>query len=144
MKASLAPLLTTGLLLTGGIAHADALEARLYKNPSCGCCTAYARQMEAHGFDVEVIETQDIGSVKQAAGIPYGEGACHTIELEGYVIEGHVPFAAIDRLLEERPDIDGIGLAGMPTGTPGMPGPKQAPYEVKQFTDREASPWMTI
>ncbi|MFG6178874.1 DUF411 domain-containing protein [Halomonas sp. THAF12] len=136
--------LTTALLTLTGTAQAEALEARLYKSPSCGCCSAYARQLAERGVDVEVVETHDLGGVKQAAGVPYGEGACHTIELEGYVIEGHVPFAAIDRLLEERPDIDGIGLAGMPVGTPGMPGPQQAPFEVKQFDDRRATPWMTL
>jgi hypothetical protein len=61
-----------------------------------------------------------------------------------YVIEGHVPLAALEKLFEEQPDIDGIGLAGMPIGTPGMPGPQQEPYEVYQFTDKQDSSFMTL
>lgn len=144
MKLTLTPLVAAGLLLTTGIAHAEAMEARLYKDPNCGCCVEYARLMEEHGYQVESIDVANLGAVKHKAGIPYGEGACHTIELDGYVIEGHVPFAAIDRLLEERPDVDGIGLAGMPIGTPGMPGPKSEDWVVKTFNDGETSPWMTF
>ncbi|MCA9397751.1 hypothetical protein KC573_02890, partial [candidate division WWE3 bacterium] len=47
--------------------------------------------------------------------------------------------------LTEKPDVAGIGLPGMPIGTPGMPGRKTAPYEVYQLTkDGEMSPYMTI
>jgi hypothetical protein len=40
--------------------------------------------------------------------------------VDGYVIEGHVPAAEINRLLTERPDVVGIAVAGMPAGSPGM------------------------
>ncbi|WP_027967434.1 DUF411 domain-containing protein [Halomonas halocynthiae] len=144
MKRTIAPLVSASLLLATGFAHAESLNAQLYKDPNCGCCETYARLMEEHGYHVKSIDVANLGRVKQQAGIPYGEGACHTIELGGYIIEGHVPFAAIDRLLEERPDIDGIGLAGMPIGTPGMPGPKTEDWVVKAFNDGNTTPWMTF
>ncbi|SHF67965.1 Uncharacterized conserved protein [Modicisalibacter ilicicola DSM 19980] len=118
--------------------------ATLYKNPSCMCCDGYAEHLKAKGLDVEVIEDQELSQVKMDAGVPHGQGSCHTVMLGEYVIEGHVPFAAIDKLFDERPDVDGIALAGMPSGTPGMPGPKQAPYEVMSFENREASPFVTL
>ena len=40
--------------------------------------------------------------------------------MNGYVIEGHVPAAEIERMLREQPDVLGIAVAGMPIGSPGM------------------------
>jgi len=138
-------LVTTGLLFAAGTAQAALPdEATLYKNPQCGCCDAYARQLEALGVDVTIVDNVPVGEVKERAGLPYGLGSCHTIEMGEYVIEGHVPFAAVEKLFEERPDTDGIGLAGMPIGTPGMPGPKQDDWNVYQFRAGEAQPYMTL
>lgn len=147
MTARFTALLASTVVSIGALqAHADAVpdEAKLYKSPACGCCDGYADHLVSKGIDVEVIDTDNLHQIKQQAGLPYGEGACHTMEMGSYVIEGHVPFAAIDKLFETMPDIDGISLAGMPIGTPGMPGIKEEPYEVKSFTDREASPFMTL
>lgn len=142
---------TTSLLLSGalmfGAATAQAAmpdEATLYKNPQCGCCDGYARHLEEMDIAVTVIDDADLGQIKEASGVPYGLGSCHTVEMGGYVIEGHVPQAALERLFEEQPAIDGIGLAGMPIGTPGMPGPQQEPYEVYQFTDQQDASFMTL
>ncbi|WP_300273015.1 DUF411 domain-containing protein [Halomonas sp.] len=143
----LAPILLTSaaLLLGAGSAHAALPdEATLYKNPQCGCCDEYARHLEEWGVEVTIVDDVPVGQVKQDAGLPYGLGACHTIEMGEYVIEGHVPFAALEKLFEERPDTDGIGLAGMPIGTPGMPGPKQEAWNVYQFRNGEAAPFMTL
>ena len=138
-------LVTTGLLFVAGTAQAALPdEATLYKNPQCGCCDAYARQLEALGVDVTIVDNVPVGEVKERAGLPYGLGSCHTIEMGEYVIEGHVPFAAVEKLFEERPDTDGIGLAGMPIGTPGMPGPKQDDWNIYQFRAGEAQPYMTL
>ncbi|WP_458524748.1 DUF411 domain-containing protein [Onishia taeanensis] len=146
MQNVAAPLWLAGsLLLAASSAHAALPDsARLYKTPSCGCCETYARHLEARGIDVEVIDDQPIGQIKRAAGIPFGQGACHTVMMDGYVIEGHVPLAALEALFEQRPAIDGIGLAGMPQGTPGMPGPQLAPYDIYQFSDGQAAPFMTL
>ncbi|KGE79161.1 hypothetical protein CVH10_00120 [Halomonas sp. ND22Bw] len=138
-------LLTAGLALGATTAHAALPDtAILYKNPQCGCCDGYARHLERLGIDVTVVDDQPLGEIKQDAGVPYGQGSCHTVEMGDYVIEGHVPMAAVEALFAQRPDTDGIGLAGMPSGTPGMPGPQNAPYEVYQFRDQQASPFMTL
>jgi hypothetical protein len=88
-------------------------EATLYQNPQCGCCDAYARHLEELGVEVTIIDDVELGDIKQQAGVPYGLGSCHTIEMGEYWIEGHVPMEAVQALFEEQPDIDGIGLAGM-------------------------------
>lgn len=138
-------LISAALLLGAGTAQAALPdEATLYKNPQCGCCDEYARQLEARGVNVTVVDDVPLGQVKASVGLPYGLGACHTIEMGEYVIEGHVPFEAVEKLFEERPDTDGIGLAGMPIGTPGMPGPKQEAWNVYQFRAGEEQPFMTL
>lgn len=136
---------SSALLIGAGTAQAALPNAAtLYKNPQCGCCDEYARQLEALGVEVAIVDDVPIGQVKERVGLPYGLGSCHTIEMGEYVIEGHVPFAAVERLFEEQPDTDGIGLAGMPIGTPGMPGPKQDDWNVYQFRAGEAQPYMTL
>ncbi|MGQ4877668.1 DUF411 domain-containing protein [Billgrantia sp. LNSP4103-1] len=138
-------LLSATLLLGAGAAHAALPdEATLYKNPQCGCCDEYARQLEELGVTVHIVDDMDMGKIKQDAGLPYGLGSCHTVLMGDYAIEGHVPFEAIERLFQERPKVDGIGLAGMPIGTPGMPGPKREDWNVYQFTDQEPAPFMTL
>ena len=146
MKRLVPTLLVSSALLIGAGTAQAALPnaATLYKNPQCGCCDEYARQLEALGVEVAIVDDVPIGQVKERVGLPYGLGSCHTIEMGEYVIEGHVPFAAVERLFEEQPDTDGIGLAGMPIGTPGMPGPKQDDWNVYQFRAGEAQPYMTL
>lgn len=117
----------------------------LYKSPSCGCCSRHAAILEEVGFDVTIEKTDDMQSTKQKYNIPQGKESCHTSVIGDYVVEGHVPSEAIEKLLTEKPDIAGIGLSGMPIGTPGMPGQKQSPFEVYQLShDGEVSPYMTI
>ena len=119
-------------------------EPTLYKNPQCGCCDDYARHLEEMGVSVTIVDDVEVGTIKLEAGLPYGLGSCHTTLMGGYAIEGHVPLAAIEKLFEQRPAIGGIGLAGMPIGTPGMPGPKRGDWDVYRFTDQEPSPFMTL
>lgn len=97
----------------------------MHKSPNCGCCGRYGEYLEEKGYAVTVNETEDMDAVKEKLAIPSELKSCHTLEIGGYVIEGHVPKAAIAKLLAERPDIKGIGMAGMPTGSPGMPGLKK-------------------
>ncbi|AXY43169.1 DUF411 domain-containing protein [Halomonas sp. JS92-SW72] len=138
-------LLSAALLLGAGTAHAALPDkATMFKNPECGCCDEYARQLEARGVEVKIVDDIEVGKIKQRVGLPFGLGSCHTIQMGGYAIEGHVPFEAVEKLFEERPDTRGIGLAGMPIGTPGMPGPRQGDWDVYQFRDGEASPFMTL
>ncbi|NYS59359.1 DUF411 domain-containing protein [Vreelandella salicampi] len=146
MRRMTTTLLLSGSMLFGAVSAQAALpaEATLYKNPQCGCCDAYARHLEAQGIDVAIVDDVELGNVKLQAGVPYGLGSCHTIELGEYWIEGHVPMEAVTAMFDQQPDIDGIGLAGMPIGTPGMPGPQDAPYEVYAFTNQEDAPFMTL
>jgi len=100
----------------------------VYKSSTCNCCGVWTRYAEGAGLDLTVIETENVDEKKDQYGIPAELRSCHTTEVEGYFIEGHIPEEAIAKLLEERPDIAGIAMPGMPSGSPGMPGPKQGPF----------------
>ena len=91
--------------------------------------------MESHGFSAEVHETADLVSVKRRFGAPPALSGCHTVLIGGYVVEGHVPAADVERLLAERPPIVGIAVPGMPIGSPGMEvtGRPPVPYDVIAF-----------
>ncbi len=106
----------------------------LYKSPSCGCCGQYSAYLEGKGYDMDVKLENDMSVIKEQFGVPYGLESCHTMEVEGYVVEGHVPEEAIAKLLVEKPDIKGIGMGGMPSGSPGMPGPKNADFVIYEIT----------
>lgn len=105
-------------------------EATVYKDPNCGCCKDYVRYLEENGYAVKAIDTANLDAVKRQHGVSPRLAACHTSIIDGYVIEGHVPLAVIDKLLAERPDIRGVSLPGMPQGSPGMSGQKVAPSTV--------------
>ncbi|QIT54853.1 CopG family transcriptional regulator [Aquisalimonas sp. 2447] len=128
-------------LLVGGLAHADhdPLHATLYKNPQCGCCEAHADHLRGHGFTVDTEPTHEIPVLKHEHGVTREMAGCHTTLVDGYVVEGYVHADLIHRLLEERPEITGISLPGMPTGSPGMPGPKPEPLEVHAFDGEEVT-----
>ncbi|WP_231553137.1 DUF411 domain-containing protein [Novilysobacter defluvii] len=115
-------------------ADADGLPVMMvHRSPSCGCCGAWVDHVREAGFPVEVHEMDDLGEVKERLGIPYGKGSCHTAEVGGYAIEGHVPASDIKRLLEEKPDALGLVLPGMPMGSPGMemPDGRSRPFTVE-------------
>jgi len=95
----------------------------VHKSPDCGCCGVWVEHVRAAGFLVRVNDTEDMLAIKQRLGIPDEMLSCHTAEVEGYVVEGHVPVADIQRLLSERPTARGLVLPGMPIGSPGMEAP---------------------
>lgn len=103
------------------------------KSPTCGCCGAWIEHMRHAGFQVEVHDTEDVHSVKERVGVPFGKGSCHTAQIGGYFIEGHVPAGDVKRLLAERPDARGLAVPGMPAGSPGMemPDGRVQPYAVE-------------
>ena len=107
------------------------------KSPSCGCCQLWVEHMQDAGFTVDVVNTDDMGPIKQRVGIPYGKGSCHTAEVDGYFVEGHVPAIDIKRLLTERPKGKGLVVPGMPAGSPGMemPDGRVQPYVVEFVAD---------
>ncbi|OLO06687.1 MULTISPECIES: DUF411 domain-containing protein [unclassified Salinicola] len=138
-------LLSATLTLSAQFANAALPDkAILYKSPSCGCCAAYGEYLEERGVEVEVIETTSLSDTKARLGVPHGLGSCHTLEMGGYIVEGHVPGVALSRLFTERPDVKGISLPGMPAGTPGMPGDQVQALTVHQFGNDETQLFMTL
>jgi hypothetical protein len=91
--------------------------------------------MEENGYAVKVEDVNNLNAVKQNQQIPSQLQSCHTAIVDGYIIEGHVPVAEIERLLEERPDVAGLAVPGMPIGSPGMEvdGAADQPYDVIAF-----------
>ncbi|HZF98453.1 MAG TPA: DUF411 domain-containing protein [Pseudoxanthomonas sp.] len=108
-------------------------EVHVHKDANCGCCSLWVNHLRDAGFKVKVTDTLDMGAVKQRVGVPYGKGSCHTAEVGGYFIEGHVPVQDIKRLLAQRPAAKGLVLPGMPLGSPGMEVPSgvMQPYTVE-------------
>lgn len=120
----------------------------VYKSPTCGCCDLWVDHAEEHGFSVEtvnVVEYDELVATKREHGVDMDLGSCHTTLVGGYVVEGHVPGHVIRRLLDERPDIHGLAVPGMPIGSPGMEGPGARPYQVIAIgTDGSRSVYETV
>lgn len=134
MRSVGAVLVAASLALPGmAVTAAQMPEAEIYKGPFCGCCDAWAGIAREKGYEVIVRETEDLTSLKRHLGIPREMQSCHTTLVDGYVVEGHVPFDVLDRLLEERPNIRGIAVPGMPAGSPGMGGTKQRPITIYEL-----------
>ena len=132
----------TALLVSGGfVVHAEeTLKATLYKNPQCGCCEGYADYLRDNGFEVDVKPTNDLAEISSKAGVPADFQGCHTMFVDGYVVDGHVPVKTIRKLLSERPDVAGITLPGMPMGSPGMTGEKTEPFTIYSVTKEGEQP----
>ncbi|WP_462115079.1 DUF411 domain-containing protein [Lysobacter xanthus] len=107
----------------------------VHKSATCGCCTGWVEHLRKAGFAVTVDEREDLEPLKKRLGVPLGKGSCHTAEVDGLVIEGHVPADDIKRLLANRGDARGLVLPGMPMGSPGMevPGGRVQPYTVERI-----------
>ena len=126
------------------LTKADKQKIEVLKTPSCGCCYGYVLFLEEEKFAVKQTDMRSLHTVKKKYNIPLEMQSCHTSILGKYFIEGHVPLEAINKLLKEQPDIDGIALPGMPIGTPGMPGEKEEPFIIYQLVDGKSSVFMTI
>ncbi|WP_225769692.1 DUF411 domain-containing protein [Inquilinus sp. Marseille-Q2685] len=111
-------------------ALAEPIAATLYKNPQCSCCEGYAAYLRDNGFTVDVKPTNDLAQISAEAGVPAEMEGCHTMFVDGYVVDGHVPADIVKKLVSERPAITGITLPGMPMGSPGMGGEKSGPFTV--------------
>jgi len=137
------PLLTRRMMLTlvasaaagvaTGASAAPKPAIHVSKDPNCGCCTGWVQHLRNNGFTATVVDTKDMHAVKARLGVPEELASCHTAEIAGYVIEGHVPAHAIDRLLAEKPTARGLAVPGMPIGSPGMEGGRPEVYEVMLF-----------
>ena len=108
----------------------------VHRSPTCGCCGAWANHLRRAGFPVTIVNEADMAPAKSRSGVPDALQSCHTAFIDGYVVEGHVPVEAIEKLLAERPAILGIAVPDMPGGSPGMEvlGTRPDPFKVMTFT----------
>lgn len=114
-------------------------EATVHLSPACGCCIQHVRYMERAGVEVEVIEhsNAELDRIKDGYEIPQDYRSCHTIEVEGEIVEGHVPIGIMNDVVEERPEVDVVALPGMPQGSPGMPGTKSQEWTFFEIASGE-------
>jgi hypothetical protein len=135
-RAILAGLAATSALVgSTALAQGTLPKIVVTKDPNCGCCGGWVDHLRASGFVAEVIEDAALNRTKIRLGVPRDLGSCHTGEIDGYLIEGHVPASAIKRLLSQRPQARGLAVPGMPVGSPGMEvdGMEPETYEVILF-----------
>lgn len=102
----------------------------VFYSPTCSCCKTYIAYLRRNDFKVEALSTHDMLSIKEKYQIPSEMESCHTSVIGDYFIEGHMPIEAINKLLEEKPEISGISLPGMPVGSPGMGGVKRGLFTI--------------
>lgn len=131
------PVAVAALLVLAACSNvAQAATYTMYRDPGCGCCLSWAGHVE-EGMEAKVasVDSNDMAAIKTARGVPQELWSCHTMEVDGYIIEGHVPTEAVAKLLRERPaGVAGLSVPGMPLGSPGMEaGGRSQPYEVIAF-----------
>lgn len=131
------PILLAALavVLWSGIAAAaeQSKPLHVFKSASCGCCAEWIKHMTENGFTAkaEDVALSELARIKRDAGIKPEHSSCHTGQIGGYSIEGHVPASDVKRLLAEKPDAVGLSVPGMPIGSPGMEaGDTREPYDV--------------
>lgn len=105
----------------------------MHKSATCGCCSKWAARMREAGYIVEEIVEADMSAVKKRLGVPADMASCHTAEIDGYIVEGHVPSAGVTKLLKERPRAIGVAAPGMPGGSPGMEGAEPEEFTLYLF-----------
>jgi len=139
MKIGLLGVLLFGVAAQSVWAAPDSLIVDVYKSPTCGCCSKWVEHLKANGFTVRSHDTNDVVTHKARLGVPAGYGSCHTAQVGGYLVEGHVPAKDIKRLLKKKPRARGLVVPAMPMGSPGMEtdGRKDA-YDVF-LVDRDGS-----
>tara|TARA_Y100000310_G_C20699925_1_gene828783 strand:- start:6720 stop:7148 length:429 start_codon:yes stop_codon:yes gene_type:complete len=125
-------------------APSNGTTATVFKSPQCGCCVGFIGYLESDGYTVARRDTNAMDEIHRQHNIPSNIESCHTTIIGDYFVEGHVPMEAIDKLLTEKPDIDGIALPRMPSGSPGMPGPKRETWTIYALKDGKTSTFMTI
>jgi len=117
-------------LLLGAFATpalSETIHGTLYKDQHCECCEAHAEYLRKNGFDLKVEAVKNLAEMSIESGVPQGFQGCHIININGYVFEGHITSDIIKRLLAEHPqDVVGLSIPGMPSGVPGMEGPRDS------------------
>lgn len=125
----------------GGLSPAQGARVlTVHKTPGCGCCDGWAQHMRAAGFTVSVVETDVLDHIRRRAGVPDAMAGCHTGFIGPHVIEGHVPAAAVERLLSSPTPWAGIAVPGMPIGSPGMEVPDQTTETYQIWAWRQGGP----
>ena len=109
---------------------AMAEEIMVYKSPTCGCCKKWVAHLEKEGFTVKTKNIANLQPIKDEHGVQRQFQSCHTAKIGKYFVEGHVPAKDIKKLLNDKPDIKGLAVPGMPMGSPGMEGPRNDRYDV--------------
>lgn len=132
-----------GAFFTFPAESSHATEAIIYKNPNCGCCENYADYLRDNGFKVSVKPTHEPSAMSGEHGVPDELQGCHLGLIDGYVVSGHVPISIVTKLLQERPAIKGVTLAGMPLGSPGMGGKKNEPWKIYAIGDGDPTLYAT-
>lgn len=130
-------LVTSRDLNTQTKSNLTGLAATVYYQEDCLCCIEYIKYLKNNGLQVKkvILSLEDLGNLKNNLNIPRSSFACHTSKIGDYFVEGHVPVEAIEKLLTEKPAIDGIALPGMPMGSPGMTGFKTGPLKIQAISD---------
>ncbi len=141
-RRSALTLVAAFLVLQRSTAQAESPAILVHKDPNCSCCSGWVKHLKDAGFAVTVEETADLQPVRKRLGVPADLAACHTAEVDGYVLEGHVPATAVRRLLKERPNAIGLSVPGMPAGSPGMEGGTPLPYDAVLFGKTGRQPFM--
>jgi len=141
MRRLTGSLLGIAAIVTLSVAARPAVvtEIVVYKSPTCGCCSKWVDYLRKQGFTVVAHDTSGMTAVKAELGVPDAMASCHTAMVGGYVIEGHVPAADIERLLKEHPKVVGLAVPGMVTGSPGMEGGTPEHYKVLAFDAKGAT-----
>lgn len=114
---------------------AATINAVVFRSPTCACCHEHEAYLRGAGINTHAVVDPDVARVKQAYGVPTEMYSCHTTDVGGYFVEGHVPLEAILALIAGQPDLDGIALPGMPAGSPGMGGEQEGPLTVFGIRD---------
>lgn len=136
MKVAKISVLTLATMFSGLVSAEEAAlpEMTVYRSPTCGCCGKWLEHAENSGFKIKDVISSDMDQIKARYGVPEKLASCHTVVVDGYVIEGHVPAADVRKLLQTKPNVAGLAAPGMPMGSPGMEmGDRQDDYKVVSF-----------
>ncbi len=115
---------------------AEALNITVYRTPTCGCCKGWVEHIQQNNFIVtDIVKPEaEIQEIRQKHNLPQQLTSCHAAEINGYLVEGHVPVEDVKRLIAQKPNLAGIAVPGMPIGTPGMEmGDRKQSFEVVGF-----------
>jgi hypothetical protein len=129
MKLRLHSLVLIAVLGSAPVLAQSSAPVEVFKSPYCGCCGKWVEHLRQNGFQVNTHDVEDVTAARKKMGMPDRLGSCHTAKIGGYVVEGHVPAADIQRLLKEKPKALGLAVPAMPPGSPGMESAKPVPFQ---------------